>query len=119
MFGPNDSGIFTNVARVNSQDNANTPQASSASDTFKVLPVGQNDSARTTVGVPVGVAILSVGHGSLQPSSVTITRQPANGTVAWNDATEEAIYTPKPGWSGIDTFTYTVSDATASSSPRR
>lgn len=111
VFGPNDSGIFTNVARVNSQDNANTPQASSASDTFKVLPVGQNDSARTTVGVPVGVAILSVGHGSLQPSSVTITRQPANGTVAWNDQTEEAIYTPKPGWSGIDTFTYTVSDA--------
>ena len=111
VFGPEESGIFTNTAQVNSQDNANTPQASSASDTFKVLPVGQNDSATTTVGVPVGVAILSVDHGSLQPGSVIIVSQPAHGTVAWNDQTQEAIYTPDPGWSGIDTFTYTVSDA--------
>ena len=111
VFGPDESGIFTNTAQVSSQDNANTPQASSASDTFHVLPVGQNDAATTTVGVPVGVPILNVDHGSLQPGSVIITSPPANGTVAWNDETEEAIYTPNPGWSGIDTFTYTVFDA--------
>ena len=110
-FGPEESGIFTNVAHVNSLDNANSPQASSASDTFHVLPVGHDDSATTMVGVPVGVPILDVDHGSLQPSSVTIPHQPANGTVAWNDQTEQAIYTPKPGWSGIDSFTYTVTDA--------
>ncbi|HUA47577.1 MAG TPA: Ig-like domain-containing protein [Solirubrobacteraceae bacterium] len=110
-FGPDESGIFTNVAHVSSQDNANTPQQSSASDTFHVLPVGHDDSATTTVGVPVGVPILEVDHGSLVPGSVIITSQPANGNVAWNAETEEAIYTPNPGWSGIDTFTYTVFDA--------
>ena len=110
-FGPNESGIFTNTAEVSSEDNANTPQQDSASTTFHVLPVGQNDSATTTVGVPVGVPILDNDHGSLQPSSVIITGQPANGTAAWNLATGEAIYTPKPGWSGIDTFTYRVFDA--------
>jgi hypothetical protein len=53
VFGPDESGIFTNVAHVTSQDNANTPQQSSASDAFHVLPVGHDDSATKTVGVPV------------------------------------------------------------------
>lgn len=111
VFGADQSGIFTNVAQVNSEDNASTPQQSSASDTFHVLPVGQNDFATTTVGVPVGVPILANDHGSLVPSSVIITSQPADGTAAWNAATHEAIYTPDPGWSGVDTFTYRVFDA--------
>ncbi|HTU85335.1 MAG TPA: Ig-like domain-containing protein [Solirubrobacteraceae bacterium] len=111
VFGPEESGIFTNVAHVTSQDNANTPQQSSASDTFDVLPVGHDDSATTDIGVPVGIPILDVDHGSLQPSTVTIISQPADGTVAWNLDTDQAIYTPNPGWSGVDTFTYTVSDA--------
>lgn len=110
-YGADESGIFTNVAAVGSQDNANTPQQSSASDTFRVLPVGKNDFATTTVGVPIGVPTLDNDHGSLQPGSVTITSQPANGTAAWNLDTEEAVYTPNPGWSGIDTFTYSVVDA--------
>ena len=97
MFGANESGIFTNTAQVNSQDNANDPENSSASDTFHVLPVGQNDFGTTTVGVPVGVPILDNDHGRLLPSSVIITSQPANGTAAWNEATEQAIYTPNPG----------------------
>jgi uncharacterized repeat protein (TIGR01451 family) len=111
VFGPDESGIFTNIAQVSSQDNANTPEQSSASDTFHVLPTGQSDSATTTVGTPVGVPILEVDHGSLQPSSVVITTQPVNGTVAWNLDTEQAVYTPNPGWSGVDTFAYTVYDA--------
>ena len=97
VFGANESGIFTNTAQVNSQDNANDPENSSASDTFHVLPVGQNDFGTTTVGVPVGVPILDNDHGRLLPSSVIITSQPANGTAAWNEATEQAIYTPNPG----------------------
>ncbi len=109
-FGPDESGIFDNVAQVNSQDNANTPQQSSATDRFNVLPTGADDAATTTVGVPVGVPILANDHGSLQPSTVTITRQPANGTAAWDVNTGEALYTPNPGFSGIDTFTYRVLD---------
>jgi uncharacterized repeat protein (TIGR01451 family) len=111
VFGPTESESFTNTAHVNSQDNANDPQDSSASDPFHVLPVGQDDFGTTTVGVPVGVPILDNDHGSLQPGSVIVTSQPANGTAAWNAGTEQAIYTPKPGWSGVDTFTYRVFDA--------
>jgi Domain of unknown function DUF11/Bacterial lectin len=103
VFGPDESAIFTNTAEVSSQDNANDPEDRSASDTFHVLPIGGDDFGTTTVGVPVGVPILDNDHGSLQPSSVIITGQPANGTAAWNVNTQEAIYTPNPGWSGIDT----------------
>jgi uncharacterized repeat protein (TIGR01451 family) len=76
-----------------------------------VLPVGRDDFGTTNVGVPIGVPILANDHGSLESGSVIITSQPAHGTVAWNEETEEAVYTPEPGWSGIDTFTYSVSDA--------
>ena len=111
LFGRDESGIFTNGTEVSSQDNANTPQQSSATDTFRVAPVGQDDFGTTNVGVPVGVPILANDHGNLQPSSVIITSQPANGTAAWNLLTGQAVYTPNPGWSGIDTFTYRVFDA--------
>ncbi len=111
VFGREESGIFTNDAQVSSQGDANTPQESSASDTFHVLPVGQNDFGTTMVGVPVGVPILDNDRGSLQPASVIITSQPAHGTAAWNVDTRQAIYTPGPGWSGVDTFTYRVYDA--------
>jgi uncharacterized repeat protein (TIGR01451 family) len=110
VFGPNESGIFTNTAQASSQDNANTPQDSSASSTFHVLPVGQDDFARTTVGVPVDVPILDNDHGNLLPGSVVITRQPGHGTAAWDVNAGQALYTPEPGWSGIDTFTYRVFD---------
>ena len=44
-------------------------------------------------------------------TGAVVTSQPANGTAAWNAATGQAIYTPSPGWSGVDTFTYRVFDA--------
>jgi hypothetical protein len=40
VFGSSESGIFTNTARVNSQDNAGDPQQRSSSDAFHVLLVG-------------------------------------------------------------------------------
>lgn len=57
--------------------------------------VGTNDTA------PVG-------------STFTKTTDPTNGTVIWNsDGTY--TYTPNNGWSGVDTFTYTVTNAAGSS----
>lgn len=111
VFGADESGSFTNTAQVSSQDNANSPQDSSASDPFHVLPTGQDDFGTTNVGLPVGVPILANDHGSLQPSTVIITKQPANGTATWSLNNAQAVYTPNPGWSGIDTFTYRVLDA--------
>lgn len=37
--------------------------------------------------------------------------QPAHGTVSYNPNTGIAVYTPLPGFSGTDTFTYFVTDA--------
>ncbi|MGE3590434.1 MAG: Ig-like domain-containing protein, partial [Ilumatobacteraceae bacterium] len=47
--------------------------------------------------------------------SFEIVAGPAHGTVTGEGA--ERSYAPAPGWSGIDTFTYTASDGSATSEP--
>jgi hypothetical protein len=61
---------------------------------------------------PVTISVLS--HDSsvatLVPSSVTVVGEPSDGTaVAQSSGT--IIYTPEAGFTGTDTFTYTVSDS--------
>jgi hypothetical protein len=53
--------------------------------------------------------------GTLNPSSVTIVPGlgPANGTVVVNTASGAVTYTPNAGFSGPDTFSYTVRDNVA------
>ena len=48
--------------------------------------------------------------GSLIASTVNISSSPKNGTVTVNPITGEAIYTPFTGFTGLDSFTYTVKD---------
>jgi len=72
-------------------------------------PLAGADSAVTNESTPVTVSVLAndadIDGGALSVNAVT---QGSNGAVATNGVT--ATYTPVPGFSGTDSFTYNVSD---------
>lgn len=67
----------------------------------------QPDVATTPQGTPATINVLNNDNGS--GLSVTAVSQPANGTVVINAGTT-LTYTPNPGFTGTETFTYTVCD---------
>lgn len=72
-------------------------------------PVAMDDSAVTSINTPVKVSVLANDSDPDGDSlSITATSQPANGSVAIEG--EEIVYTPAEGFTGSDSFTYTVSD---------
>ncbi len=74
------------------------------------IPSAADDTESTLPGEPVTIDVLATDNDP-NGDSLTISHisQPANGTVTENkDRT--LTYTPNPGFSGTDTFTYTVCD---------
>ena len=77
--------------------------------TVTVTPVGGDDTATTPVETPVVIDVADNDTCVDCDYATATTTDPANGTVVVNlDGT--LTYTPADGWSGIDTFTYTVTD---------
>ncbi|HEV7349825.1 Ig-like domain-containing protein [Telluribacter sp.] len=78
--------------------------------TVNNAPVATNDLASTTSELPVVIPVLSNdsdADGTLQ--APTIVAQPSFGTVIVN-ADGTITYTPSPGFTGVDEFTYQVCD---------
>jgi Tol biopolymer transport system component len=77
-----------------------------------ITPTVTNDSnVTTTAGKPVTIDVLSNDtdpYDSFDPSSITITSAPLNGTTSINTTTGEITYTPNTNFTGNDTFTYQV-----------
>ena len=76
-----------------------------------IAPVAENDTADAVGGELITLDILSNDtdeNGSLVPASLALVDGPAKGTAVINDG--KVDYTPNPGESGQDTFTYTVLD---------
>lgn len=76
-------------------------------------PVAVDDSATTNQDTPVTIDVLandSDPDGILVAGTVVVTSLAANGVTAVNPVTGEILYTPDPGWSGVDTFSYQVCD---------
>jgi hypothetical protein len=75
-------------------------------------PVAADDSATTTADTAVVINVVANdtdSDGTIDPATVQVTAAPANGTVVANtDGT--VTYTPASGFTGTDTFKYTVSD---------
>lgn len=82
----------------------------STTDAEPQEPVPGDDSAATDEGTPVVIDVLENDTDPQgQPLEVTGTSDPANGTVTINpDGT--VTYTPEAGFTGEDTFDYTVTD---------
>ncbi|TFH06798.1 MAG: tandem-95 repeat protein, partial [Candidatus Atribacteria bacterium] len=72
-------------------------------------PVAQDDSESTPEDTAVTIDVL---HNDIDPDGdglvIQSVAQPANGTATVGEAA--IIYTPNPSFSGVDSFTYTISD---------
>ena len=101
---PGFSGDDTFTYTVEGPDGAQT----TVTVTIQVPPVSSPDSAVTQPGAPVQIPVTENDNGS--GLVVTSTTDPAHGTVTVNeDGT--ITYTPEPGFSGTDSFTYTTTDS--------
>ena len=77
-----------------------------------IAPVAGNDSASSANDAPVTIDVLANdtdSNGSIDPTSVQIASQPAHGSVSVTQS-GSVIYTPGAGYSGSDSFTYTMKD---------
>jgi large repetitive protein len=79
------------------------------------VPTAADDFARTLGAFPVAINVLANdtdpdGNQHLVPGSVTIVSAPHHGRVSVDAATGRVTYTANSGWTGTDTFQYTVSD---------
>jgi uncharacterized protein (TIGR03382 family) len=73
-------------------------------------PVATTDSVGTAVDTAITVAVLANDtDGDGDPLTVTGFTQPAHGTVTL-DVDGTITYVPAAGFTGLDTFTYTISD---------
>ncbi|WP_256006502.1 Ig-like domain-containing protein [Pedobacter deserti] len=68
------------------------------------IPVSTDDDVIINIPIPTG-------------GSFVITNPPTNGTISIDPATGRPIYTPNPGYSGPDEFTYVIVDANGNQSP--
>jgi hypothetical protein len=71
------------------------------------------DSASTPQGTPVSINVLADDTdpgGTINPASVAVKTAAGHGATAVNAATGAITYTPATGFSGTDTFTYTVAN---------
>ena len=74
-------------------------------------PVAQDNRATTKYSQPITIDVLSNDNDpDGEQLTVTIEAQPSNGSAVVND-NGTVTYTPNPDFSGIDRFTYTISDS--------
>jgi hypothetical protein len=78
-------------------------------------PTANDDFGTTDSGFPITLDVLANdtdpdGPGKLVAGSVQVVTSPAHGSVTVNPTTGQITYTSVPGFSGTDTFTYTVTD---------
>jgi VCBS repeat-containing protein len=83
-------------------------------------PVALDDSATTPSGTPVVIYVLANDSDpdgdTLDRTKIAITTPPAHGGVTVNTATGGITYTPVAGYSGPDSFAYTVKDINGATS---
>ena len=78
-----------------------------------IPPVANDDKGSTPENTPIEIDVTTNDtdeDGTIDPTTVVITTPPENGTVDVDPTTGKVTYTPNPGFSGQDTFEYTVQD---------
>ena len=105
---PGFSGVDTFTYQV---CNSDSTVCTSATVTVTVLPLPQanNDVVDTSIDTPVTIPVLANDVGSYKPDTTKKLTDPTNGSVVKNPD-NTFTYTPNPGFSGTDTFTYEICD---------
>ena len=81
------------------------------------VPVAVADAATTDETIAVVVDVLDNDDVGTGPATVTAVTQGSNGTVVITDATTgDVTYTPTGDFSGVDTFSYTITDSKGNTS---
>lgn len=109
----NGADSFTYTVRDNENQLSNVATVSITITPVNDPPVANNDSAVTNRGEAVVINVLANDtdpDNAIDPSTVVIVTPPVNGTTSINPLTGAVTYTPNAGFSGINTFTYTVKD---------
>ena len=83
-------------------------QTSTATETIKVGPGAVNDKYTTTINTPVAGSA-AAGDTFAPGSTFAKATDPAHGSVVFRP-NGTFTYTPSKGFTGIDTFTYTITD---------
>jgi uncharacterized repeat protein (TIGR01451 family) len=107
VFDYTPDGSFTGVDTftIRGCDNAESPACASGTVSVVVAPLAVDDAATTGRDVPVSIAILTNDVGNVDGGPF-VDEQPVHG-VATPDG-ENMIYSPAPGFVGVDTFTYRI-----------
>lgn len=80
-----------------------------------IIPVAVKDDVVGRVNTPSIINVLNNdtdkdGVATIDKTSVVVKTPPTNGTALVDPVTGNVTYTPNPGYSGPDTFTYTIKD---------
>jgi VCBS repeat-containing protein len=99
-FKANDGTVDSNVSTFNVTINA-----------VNDAPVATSDSATVAKNGSVAIFVLA-NDFDVEGDTLTVTTftQPAHGTVTYSTKNKNFRYTPTKGFSGMDSFTYTISD---------
>ncbi|MBD3790005.1 MAG: cadherin-like domain-containing protein, partial [Campylobacterales bacterium] len=104
------SDIFTYTI-TDSDGNTSTTQLVVTINGVNDAPVAIDDNATTDLDTPVTIPVRN-NDSDIEGDdlNVTVVSNGTNGTVSIDPISGDPVYTPNPGWTGIDTFTYTISD---------
>jgi hypothetical protein len=83
-------------------------------DPANQTPMAENDSVETTKGTATTTDVLandSDPDGELDPSTLQVQSGPSGGSVDVDGKSGEVTYTPADGFTGTDSYTYTVADS--------
>ncbi|NQX91939.1 MAG: Ig-like domain-containing protein, partial [Flavobacteriales bacterium] len=75
-----------------------------------VGPIAIADYSSGTGDIFVDVAANDIDDVGFDPASITITNAPSDGAISIDNTTGVVTYTPDNGFSGYDTFSYTIED---------
>ena len=113
-YTPNAGFVGTDTFIYTVKDNQNAfSNEATVTVTVNDFPVAVDDAALTNKNIAVSINVLandSDSDGTLDPATVTVVSNPANGTTSVNTTTGAITYTPNSNFVGTNTFTYTVKD---------
>jgi VCBS repeat-containing protein len=95
------------------QDYSNTVTVSLTINSINDPPTAIDDTASTTTGTNIDINILTNDYdidGTIDTTTVVIQTDVSHGTTSVNPTTGIVTYNPDPGYTGTDSFTYTVKD---------